>query len=360
MCLDEGIKLLEKTMLQALNEKALPGISYAIITNKHKLFGYLGNKSWFPEVEPLEEATIYDIASLSKVISTTTAILLLLEKGKLRLWDSVHSILTDFKHREVTIYHLLTHTSGLPADIPRAATLKSPEEVRDKVFNQQLIHPVGEKIVYSDIGYILLGFIVEKISGLPLSEFAEKYIFKPLHMRDTTYYPTDINRCAPTELRHDNVFDGFLRGQVHDEKAFALNGNAGHAGVFSTNRDLANFIQMILNNGEFNGKQFLSKATIDLLFKPHVEDVSIFKKPYRRSLGWEYSSLGLSCGDLVGEHTIFHTGFTGTNIVIDRDHGIGMVFLTNHVHPKRGKTRLFYYRPIFSNIVLSQIYPHLK
>lgn len=359
MTLEKGIQLLENLMERAIKEKAFPGISYAIVTRKQKLFGQLGDKAWIPKRESLTERTVYDLASLSKVVSTTTLILLLMERGELSLFDSISYYLPDFKHSGITIYHLLTHTSGLPEDIPRAYTLQTPDEVIQKVYQQELIHPIGETIVYSDIGYILLGFIIEKISGKPISELAEELIFQPLNMVDTTYAPTDINRCAPTELREDDVYQGVLRGIVHDEKAYALRGNAGHAGVFSTVNDLANFIKMILEDGEFEGQPFLSKATIDLLFQPHVERAEASHLPYRRSLGWEYKSPGLSVGDLVGEHTIFHTGFTGTNMVIDRDHGIGMVFLTNHVHPKRGKTKLFRYRTIFSNVVLSKIYPYM-
>ncbi len=359
MNLDTGIRLLEETMKEAINKEAFPGVTYAIVTKDKKFFGCLGNKSWFPERTENTEDTIYDLASLSKVISTTTAIMMLIEEGKLRLIDQVSDILEEFVHKDIRIFHLLTHSSGLAADIPYAATLKNTDEVKEKVFNQVLINPVGEKIVYSDIGYILLGLIVEKVSGMPLDLFAKERIFKPLDMKDTCYNPLDTKRCAPTELREDNVYKGYLQGKVHDEKAFALAGVSGHAGVFSTHKDLANFIQMVLNDGVYNNKRILAKATIDKLFTTQVEERSVYNRPYRRSFGWELTSLGYSCGDLVSSNTIYHTGFTGTSIFIDRDNQIGLAVLTNHVHPKRGKIALFRYRQLFANITISKILPYL-
>ncbi|QVK19523.1 beta-lactamase family protein [Mycoplasmatota bacterium] len=348
-------------MKEEIKKQSFPGISYVIATDKNQFFGYLGDKAWFPEKEVLTDDTIYDLASLSKVISTTTSILILLEKGKLRLVDPISKYLSEFKHENVRIHHLLTHTSGLAADIPRASTLKNRDEVINKVFNQELINPIGEKIVYSDIGYILLGLVIEKISGKSLADFARENIFEPLDMKDTSYNPINIDRCAKTELRQDNVFNGYLQGKVHDEKAFALGGVAGHAGVFSTTKDLAHFIQMILNDGFYKNQQIISKVTIDNLYKPYVvQEKSMFNYPYQRSLGWELSSFGFSCGDLVSNETILHTGFTGTNLFIDRKNKIGMAFLTNHVHPKRGKSALFSARPRFSNIAMSQILPYLK
>lgn len=361
MSLQTGINLLEKCMKSEIENQAFPGISYAIVTDKSEIFGFLGEKVWYPEKERLTDDTIYDIASLSKVVATTTSVLILLERGKLRLVDPVTKFLKDFNHDKIRIHHLLTHTSGLPADLIKAATLKDRDEVVSKVMNQQLINPIGEKIVYSDIGYILLGLIIEAITHMSLADFAEKNIFNPLQMINTGYNPKNIESCAPTELRQDGIYNGYLKGKVHDEKAFALRGVAGHAGLFSTTKDLANFIRMILNNGIYKNQQILSKVTIDCLFKPYATvENSLFQYPYHRSLGWELSSFGYSCGDLVSDETIFHTGYTGTNIVIDRKNNVGMVFLTNHVHPHRGKSALFSARPRFSNISMSHILPYLS
>lgn len=361
MSLKHGIERLENCMRQGIEEEAYPGISYAIVTRDWVHLNHLGDKAWFPTRMPLSRKTIYDVASLTKVVATTPAIMRLIEMGEIRLVDSVKYYLPQFRHEGIRIFHLLTHTSGLPADIPRAFTLRTKEEVLEKVFATELMNPIGEKIVYSDIGYILLGLIIETVTGQTLDVFVTEHLFKPLAMADTGFNPLEPSRCAPTELREDEVYNGYLQGIVHDEKAFAMGGVSGHAGLFSTNEDLAKFIQMVLNDGFYHGQKILSKSSIDQWFIPKVmEKRSSFGQPYSRSLGWELPSFGFSCGDLVSGETIYHTGFTGTSLIIDRGHGLGMVFLTNHVHPKRGKNKLFSYRQRFANIVLGEILPFLN
>jgi len=347
------IKGLNNIINDAIERECFPGANYCLVADK-VYFGSLGKKSLFPNVEDNGLDTIYDLASVSKVLSTTTSVMLLLEEGKLRLYDPVSRYLPDFRHKEILIWDLLTHTSGLQADILHAPKLKSREEALEKIYGCDPIYEKNTKIVYSDVGFILLGFIIEAISGITLAEFAKKNIFEPLEMVDTSYNPVDKDRCAPTEERRDEIFDGYLKGYVHDEKAYILGGVAGHAGVFSTVNDLSNFIKMILNDGLFNNKQFFSKPTIDLLFTKQVELKSgISLDTNTRGLGWILQGSYSSASDLASPNTILHTGFTGTNIFIDRTNKIGFALLTNRVHPTRNNNKLIAVRPKIGNYIMS-------
>ncbi|ERJ11729.1 serine hydrolase domain-containing protein [Haloplasma contractile] len=352
--LTQGVKKLESLLEKAIDDGVFPGATYAIVTENEQHYGHMGNKSLEPKLEKNTQDVIYDIASLTKVVSTTTAIMKLIENGMIRLTDFVSHYLEAFKHKEVRIYHLLTHTSGLPADLSKAYELKNTDEVKQRIYDAELINPLGKRIVYSDIGFILLGFLVEKVTGKSLDSYIKEELFIPVEMHDTMYNPTNIVRCAPTEKREDKVYNGYLRGKVHDEKAYALGGVAGHAGLFSTHKDLGKFMQMILNSGHYKGKQILSKATIDLFYKRHVSETTFIPSNEQyRSLGWDLKSLGSSSGDLTSDETILHTGFTGTNMFIDRINKLGFVLLTNRVHPTRTNHGIIKVRPRLANILLS-------
>ena len=345
---------LNNLIKKALEEETFPGVNYCLITDKDEIYGCFGKKANYPEVEENDIETLYDMASCSKVISTATSIMMLLEQGKLRLYDSVKKYIPRFRYEKITIWDLLTHSSGLPADIIRASRLQSREEALDKIFDALLIYETNTKIVYSDLGFILLGLIVEKISGMGLDEFAEKNIFIPLEMTSTGYNPQDVQRCAPTEERKDAVYNGILRGKVHDEKAYILGGVAGHAGLFSCVKDISHFIKMILNDGVYKGKQILSKATIDLLFTPQVamkNGVSLDDDT--RGLGWIVRGTVCSAGDLASPQTILHTGFTGTNIFIDRINRVGFSMLSNRVHPTRENVKIIPFRGMLGNYIIA-------
>lgn len=327
-----------------------PGASYAIVYSDGKLdYDFVG----YRQVEPYKVintgSEIYDCASLTKVICTTTMIMKLIETNKLALNTLVSDILPRFKHKEITVYQLLTHCSGLPADIPKANTLKNKAMVLNKIYEFDLINPPGKKIIYSDIGFILLGQIIEKITNKSLASYAHEIIFKPLKMEDSSYHPNKA-RCAPTEFRDDEEFKGLLQGLVHDEKAFALGGEAGHAGLFSTVNDLAKFILSILNNDGL----ILNNATVDSLFNLQETDMKDNGTKLVRALGWNKPTKGGTAGDKVSfDNTILHTGFTGCNIWIEREKGIGFVMLSNAVHPYRNRNNIIKYRNRIGNIILS-------
>jgi len=342
---------------KAIEDGVFPGANYCLVTDNKIYSESLGYKSLYPEKELNSLATIYDLASVTKVVCTTTSIMILLEQGYLRLYDPVVNYLPEFRHQDILIWDLLTHTSGLPADIPQAAKLKSREETLEKIWQFDQIYEKNAKILYSDIGFILLGLIIEAVCGKSLDEFARENIFVPLMMRDTGFNPEDKKRCAPTEERRDEIYNGYIRGYVHDEKAYILGGVAGHAGLFSTVDDLSNFIEMILHNGFFRGRQFLATPTIDLLFTPQVEmKNSISLNTSRRGLGWILQGNYSSAGDLASIKTILHTGFTGTNIFVDRINNIGFAMLTNRVHPTRNNNKIIPFRSKLGNYIISHFY----
>lgn len=350
---------LEKLILEAIEDGAFPGANYYLIADKD-YYGSLGLKSHIEKTKNNLD-TIYDMASVSKVVSTVTSIMLLLEQGKLRLYDTVSSYLPRFRHRNITIWDLITHTSGLKADVIAAAKIRSKEELLVQIYHSDLVYETNSKIVYSDIGFMLLGFIIEQVSGMGLDEFAKKNIFEPLDMVDTCYNPVDLDRCAPTEMRDDELYHGYLRGKVHDEKGYILGGVAGHAGVFSTVKDLSNFIKMILNDGLHNGKRFLSKASIEKLFTPQVEEKNgISLNNEIRTIGWILGGSWPSCGDLASKGTIHHTGYTGTNIFIDRKNKIGFTMLANRVHPTRDNIKIIPFRAKLGNYIISHFEGYKK
>ena len=349
-------KVLELTEMlsEAASTVIFPGGNFALVCEEGTFTGSVGKKRLFPEVVENNIDTMYDMASCSKVVSTTTCILKLLEQGKLRLFDTVKKYLPRFKHENVLVWDLITHTSGLPAGVSGVCKIKSREEALDKIYALDLIYEKNTKIVYSDIGFILLGFIVEEISGMKLNEFAKKYVFDPLEMYDTGYNPVDIDRCAPTEERNDDIVKGIVCGKVHDEMAYLLGGVCGHAGFFSTCKDMSHFIEMVLNDGVYNGKKILSKATINLMFTPQVQEKKgIALTLNTRGIGWIVQGDYCSAGDLASPETILHTGFTGTNVFIDRINKVGFSLLTNRVHPTRQNVKIIPYRGMIGNYIIA-------
>ncbi len=353
----ENVNGLDKIILEAISDGAFPGANYAIVTKSKVTLGSLGNKALYPMVEKNSVDTLYDMASVSKVLSTTTCIMKLIEMGKLRLHSKVQSFLPRFRFPNLTIWDLMTHTSGMRECLKDPCKTKTLEEAWDKLYSYDLEFTDNQKIVYSDLNYIMLGEIVHVVSGKTLPEFAGEYVFKPLEMFDTGYNPTDKMRCAPTEKRDDETYRGIVRGDVHDETSYIMGGTVGHAGVFSTVSDMSHFIEMILNRGEYHGKRILAPQTVDLLFEVQVtENDPVINRKERRGLGWIIKGQASSAGDLTSyDDTILHTGFTGTNVWIDRKNGVGFCMLTNRVHPTRGNGKHIEVRPRVANYVMAHL-----
>jgi serine-type D-Ala-D-Ala carboxypeptidase len=277
------------------------------------------------------DRTIYDLASLTKVVGTTTAIMVLYDQGRLSLDAPVAAYLPAFtggSKDSVTVRQLLTHRSGLPSgrDLWRLAT--NAQDARRYVMDTQLVCKPGDCYIYSDLGADLLGMIVESISGESLDVFLAEHVFQPLGMSDTFFRPADSvkARVAPTEVNPPRGYP--LKGEVHDENAYALGGVAGHAGLFSTAADLSVFAQMMLNGGEYNGARIVADSTVALFTR---------RASGTRALGWDTCDDEGSCGRYLGDHAYGHTGFTGTSIWIDPDRQIFAILLTNRVHAARAR-----------------------
>jgi serine-type D-Ala-D-Ala carboxypeptidase len=289
-----------------------------------------GKLSWSSNSAPVDaERTIYDIASLTKVVGTTTAIMILYDEKKIDLDDPVVNYIPTFgggDKDKVTIRMLLTHTSGLPAgrDIWRIA--QTPLEARALVLSTPLEGRPGAQYIYSDIGADILGLLVEVVAGEPLDKFLARRVFEPLGMNETMFRPADSlrYRIAPTEVTPPRGYP--LQGEVHDENAYALGGVAGHAGLFSTAADLSVFAQMMLNGGEYNGVQIVSKQTVDLF---------VSRAFGHRALGWDTADGDYGSGRYLGPTAYGHTGFTGTSMWIDPERQMFVILLTNRVHAAR-------------------------
>ena len=294
-----------------------------------KGFGRVG---WTRDASMVEaDQTIYDLASLTKVVGTTTAVMILFDEGKIRLDDHVVKYLPEFTGggRElVTLRQLLEHRSGLPAGRDLWRIAHTAEEARAAALQTTLVATPGQYYEYSDLGADVLAFMVESVTGQRLDQFLEARVFSRLDMTDTHFRPDARlrGRIAPTELTPPRGYP--LRGEVHDENAYALGGVAGHAGLFSTASDLSIFAQMLLNGGTFNGTRILADSTVALFTR---------RAAGTRALGWDTCAGEFGCGKYMSANAYGHTGFTGTSLWIDPDRDMFVVLLTNRVHAAKAR-----------------------
>ncbi|HEV3141179.1 MAG TPA: exo-beta-N-acetylmuramidase NamZ domain-containing protein, partial [Vicinamibacterales bacterium] len=289
----------------------------------------------------MTDDTIFDLASLTKVVATTTSVMQLVEQGRIRLRDPVAQFVPEFAaHGKggVTILHLLTHTSGLAPDLPLEVEFSGTDEAVRRANDLTPSAAPGERFVYSDINFFLLGDIVRRVAGERLDRYAKTHVFDPLGMKDTSFLPSEsmrariapTERCRPMAWPCSDPAAPFLRGIVHDPTARRMDGVAGHAGLFSTAADLSRFCRMLLGGGRLDGAQILSPATIARMTTPStpatMKDV--------RGLGWDIdSSYSSNRGGLFPIGSFGHTGFTGTSLWLDPRSGGYVIFLSNRVHP---------------------------
>jgi uncharacterized protein YbbC (DUF1343 family)/CubicO group peptidase (beta-lactamase class C family) len=312
---------------QAIADKKLPGAVVLVGRGDRVLWQRaIGKRALEPASEPMTADTIFDLASLTKVVATTTSVMKLVEDGRVRLNDRVSDHVPGFERynkTNITIRHLMSHTSGLRPDLDLADGWTGYDKAIELAIEEAPQSAPGERFVYSDINYFLLGDIVKRVSGLPLDQFAKKYVFDPLGMKETMFVPAAAlePRIAPTE---------HLRGVVHDPTARRMGGVAGHAGLFSTAADLAIFCRMLLDGGSYGGVRILSPLTVAKMTTP----ASAPGDPNVRGLGWDIdSSYSSNRGELLPLGSYGHTGFTGTSIWIDPVTREFVVFLSNRVHP---------------------------
>ena len=293
-----------------------------------------GSRALVPAVEAMTADTIFDAASLTKVVATTASIMKLVEQGRVRLNDKVTTYLPTYQggKSDITIRLLLTHFSGLRPDLDLQPPWSGYELGIEKALVDKPVHAPGERFVYSDINFILLGEIVRRVSGRPLDQYAREEIFKPLGMKDTGFRPAAAltPRIAPTEQYPGMTAP--LRGVVHDETTRFMGGVAGHAGLFTTADDLAHFAQAILNGGELNGVRIWSPLTVRKFTEPQTPS----DQPILRGLGFDLDSpFSANRGELYPIGSVGHTGFTGTSLWIDPATQSYVILLANTVHPKR-------------------------
>jgi CubicO group peptidase (beta-lactamase class C family) len=327
------LRVIDRVVTNGIKAGGYPGAS-VVVGRKgaavwEKGFGRIDWRSTSAEVSATE--TIYDLASLTKVVGTTTAIMILYDAGLVGLDDPVSKYLPEFSggyKDSVTVRLLLEHRSGLPAgrDLWRLAS--TPAEARQLVLTTPLEYRPGKGQIYSDLGAITLGLLVEKISGERLDTFLQEHVFGPLGMENTFFLPPDSvrSRIAPTEMTPPRGYP--LRGEVHDENAYALGGVAGHAGLFSTAADLSVFAQMILNGGEYEGVRVISDSTVRLFTK---------RAAGNRALGWAMGDGQWGSGRFLSDDAFGHVGYTGTSLWIDPDREMFVILLTNRVHAARAR-----------------------
>jgi CubicO group peptidase (beta-lactamase class C family) len=327
-----------RVLHRAIADSAFPGAISVVGTRDGVLASYaVGRIDWSANAPVPDERTLWDLASLTKVVGMTTAMMQLVEQERVDLDAPVVRYLPEFAgdgKERVTIRHLLTHSSGLPSWRPLYKEATTADTALAVVFATALDTVPGARMVYSDLGAILLGKVVERVSGESLDAYVARHVTGPLGMTSTMYRPDASlrDRVAPTEF--DPWRQRHIRGEVHDENAYALGGVSGHAGLFSTAADLTRFARMLLSGGTLDGVRVLRPATIAQFTA--VQDPGLS----HRALGWETPSGQNSAGRRMSARAFGHTGFTGTSLWMDPERGVFVLLLTNRVNPSRQNTRI--------------------
>lgn len=334
-----------KDILQkGLDTGAYPCCAAAIGKGNETFFSfYGGNRALFPEKLPLTEDTLFDMASLSKLIGTTMACLRMMEEGKISPLDKISKYLSPcFGKENITVFELMTHTSGISAHMPLYKGDNT--DAVSAILSRPLAYPTGIKTVYSCMGYILLGKILEQIEGKPLDMIVKERVFTPLGMENSFYNPPADAVCAATE--RDSDTGEIVCGVVHDENARFLGGVSGNAGVFCTTNDTVKFARMLSNRGA----GYLDEKTFSLAVTDYTPDFD-----ESRGLGFQlYGDKPFPGGSNMSVGSYGHTGFTGTSLYVDNDTGVYAILLTNRVHPTRENGLLYPIRREFYNTVFSE------
>jgi uncharacterized protein YbbC (DUF1343 family)/CubicO group peptidase (beta-lactamase class C family) len=320
---------------EAIRTGKCPGAVVVVGQNARVIYRKaFGHRALVPQELPMTVHTIFDLASLTKVVATTTAIMQLVERGKIVLSAPVSDYWPEFKgngKEDITVRELMTHYSGLPPDLDLKPDWSGYETAMKMIVDEKPIVPPGTRFIYSDINFETLGELVRRVSGEPLDIYCSKHIFLPLGMKETRFKPpaTLRRRIAPTQYQNGDK-GKMLWGEVHDPTAYNMGGVAGHAGLFSTADDLTIFAQMLLNGGTYKRTRILSPLTVEKMTSPQTPP----DKMAVRGLGWDLDSpFASNRGELFEVGSYGHTGFTGTDIWIDPVTKTYIIILTNRVHP---------------------------
>jgi len=365
--LSSHLRYIDEAVKTAIEAGDVPGA--VVLVARYGQIAYFkafGRRSVQPKTEPMTTDTIFDVASLTKVVATTPSIMLLADRGFLRLDDKVKRYLPSFSgggKDNITLRQLLTHYSGLPPDFDLSKSWSGYPAAMEQLWKVKTVSEPGEEFSYSDLNFIALGEIVRAASGKTLDVFAQENVFGPLSMQETFFHPPAALavRIAPTEPRKNTLrylrgerplgtSDDVLRGEVHDPTAWRMGGIAGHAGLFSSAGDLAVYAEMLLNHGAYQGCRILSPASVRAMTTPESPRDSL----QVRGFGWDIDSTYSSPrGDLF-RGGYGHTGFTGTSLWIHPPSDTFVIILSNRVHPD-GKGEINHLRAVVANIVAAAI-----
>ncbi len=341
---------IETLVKQSVADSVFPGASIAVLYKNdvvfHKAFGTLTYDRHSP---PAQTSTLYDLASLTKPVVTTNIIMQLSERGSLDIDAPVSRYIPEFSRNgkgNITIRNLLLHNSGLIAHRFFIKTCRTADEVIQSICNESLAYPTGTRTAYSDLGFVILGTIIERVTGKTLEENFQERFSQPLDMQSTMFNPPDSlhSKIAPTEKDKSWTLPK-PRPLVHDHNTALLGGAAGHAGLFSTTGDLLRFVAMLMQEGQYNGSSFLRPSTLRYFTQRHSES---------RALGWDLRSLNgrSSSGQYFSANSYGHLGYTGTSIWIDPEKDLAVIALTNRVHPSSENIKIRKFRPLLHDTVI--------
>jgi CubicO group peptidase (beta-lactamase class C family) len=335
-----------RVMKAAQKNRAFPG-AYVVVGDSRGVLaeGSVGHLDWTKSPRP-DEHTLWDLASLTKVIGTTSAMMQLVERGVIDIDATVQTYLPDWTgpgQEKVTVRHLLTHRSGLPSFKPYDTLTHDPDSLAQLLYHTPLARAPGERMVYSDIGAMVMGVLVERLTGQRLHQYLAGHLFAPLAMYETMFRPAPylFERIAPTEV--DTLRGGLVRGRVHDERAYYLGGIAAHAGLFSSAFDLERFARMMLHGGALDSARIFAPSTI-ARFTVYEDSMSHnrglgWQKPMRRSIA-DTTLASPWAGHFMSVNAFGHTGFTGTSIAIDPTLDLYIILLSNRVNPSRSNNKI--------------------
>lgn len=355
----------DKIITNAISEKSFPS-AQLLIGDKNDILYYKNYGTYsYDDSKLLTDSSIFDVASLTKVVATTSCAMALYEKGLLDLDDYVTKYIPEFAANgkdKIKIKNLLYHNSGLTAWIPFYKTCKSKDDVLNTIYALKPEYPVDSIFIYSDLNMVILQQVIEEISGKPLDELSSEILFAPLGMAYTCFNPNNKQNCIPTEI--DSSFrHTLLQGICQDETAYMLNGISGNAGLFSNAKDLYLFMNMMLNQGSMIDKRRMTARPVYIrIFKEKTVELftdKLITDIYQnsRALGWDTKpistqTLPAQCGDLISESSFGHTGFTGTSIWCDKERGLIIILLTNRTYPHRESNAIKKLRPLIHNEII--------